>query len=120
MAILHSQPTREKCGTSTWTRPNFASAAEYIAHVHQALRTGRQPWEPMTRQELEAAVDAFPNQPYRWRPTPEALELIGLPETFSRPVEPFPEAWRERHIATLAVDQTYARAAAIVQAGGAA
>lgn len=100
-----------------FNRPRFPTVADYVDHICAAMKTGAQPWEPASRQELEAAVNAFPNQAYRWRPTTEALELAGLPETFGQPVQPFDERWCERFFETLRINDKFARGVALILEG---
>ncbi|MSR59449.1 MAG: hypothetical protein EXS05_17700 [Planctomycetaceae bacterium] len=67
----------------------------------EALKAGKQPWEPLTRQELEAALDAFPQYAKRWLPTPENLALMGLSATFGREPETWDDDRQELFLATL-------------------
>lgn len=102
---------------ATFSRPRFPTVADYIDYVRESLESGRAPWEPATRPELEAVVQAFPHEAHRWLPTPEALDIAGLPEEFGKPVRLLPEAWRESFFETLLADAEFCRAVAIAQRG---
>lgn len=95
-------------------RPKFPNADAYIDHVRAAIKTGQDPWAPSTRQELEAAVETFPGWRQKWIPTPEILELMGLPAWFGRDVPPFDDEWQETFLATLEVDDDFRQAVKVL------
>jgi len=100
-------------------RPHFSSADHYVAACEYHWRHGRDEWPPATRAELVALHRAHPDRARRHLPRPHDLEMMGLPRTFGRPVEPLPESWRERFIVTLAGDDDFRAAVAALLRGAA-
>ncbi len=93
-------------------RHKFRDAADYVAHVVEARRRGCAYWPPETAAELTALYDALPAVARKHIPRPDELVMMGLPPDFGKPIEPFPQRWRERFFATLEADPAFCRAVA--------
>lgn len=85
-------------------RPKYASPQEYVSAVGDALAAGLVPWQPATRDELIAVLDAFPDQAWRFRPGPSVMRCLGLPADYGRDPEPLDDREKDRLIATLLRD----------------
>jgi len=55
------------------TRPQFRNVEEYVDHVGAAIAAGVKPWEPATKQELQAVLEHFPETARAWIPSPEIV-----------------------------------------------
>ena len=87
---------------------------QYVAEVGQDLLRGITSRDPVTRDELEAVVEAYPDDAFRWIPNEKSRESMGLPAHFGRKVEPWGELEQERYLQTLVADETFRSAARTV------
>jgi len=87
---------------------------QYVAEVGQCLRRGITPRDPVTRGELEAVVDAYPDDAGRWMPNEKSRESMGLPAHFGRQVQSWGELERDRFLQTLLHDDEFRSAARTV------
>jgi len=83
---------------------------QYVAEVGHCLLRGITPRDPVTRGELEAVVDAYPEDAGRWIPDAKSFESMGLPAHFGRVVELWDELEQERFLQTLVADETFRQA----------
>jgi len=85
-------------------RPEFYTADDYMAHVHEAIRMGRDYWEPRTAAEIDALIRAFPERGRRYLPSAECLRYMGLQDDLGEPVEPLTDREAERIIASMVAE----------------
>ena len=88
-------------------RPVFESAEVYVEHCEACWERGRPQWAPDTVPELVELQRRHPDRARRYIPTPDNLELMGLPRTFGQPVEPFDEEFRQRLYETIRGDDDF-------------
>jgi hypothetical protein len=76
---------------------------------------------PRTAADYVALWDAFPERLRRYKPAPEWIEFLRLPEGWGVPAEPLAEREQERIVLALVTDDRFRRAVAAVLAaeGGA-
>lgn len=92
-------------------QPRFETAEHWLEHYHDATKHGQHPWPPTTRDELLLAEELGLLEFHpEWIPNRIGLRLLGLPDFFGRQLEPFPERFRERFLATLNADDEFAAA----------
>ena len=98
--------------------PRFQSAEHWRRDYEDAMKHGHRPWPPTTRDELLLAdeLGLLESHP-EWIPCQVGLQLLQLPESFGRALQPFPQRFRERLIATLAADSDFCDAVRSVLGG---
>jgi len=94
------------------TRPTFPNAQAYVQHVNDCLQADREPWDPATTAELQAACREFPEMSHRWRPDRREQRRLGI----ARP-KLISERLQERFIATMAEDHRFKAAVRSVLRG---
>ena len=80
---------------------------QYVAEVGQCILRGVTTRDPLTRGELEAAVDAYPDDAGRWIPDTESLKSLEIPAHFGGAVDPWGDLQRDRFLQTLVGDDEF-------------
>lgn len=122
--VMTDQKTipRESAINVVSVSPNyvFPDAESWLTNHYRLIALGERPFPPKTRNELllannEGLMEIYPE----WRPSQSALRMLGLPDNFGLPVEPFNPDWRDRFLVTLQEDDTFRAAiAAIIRRSG--
>src|SRR5262245_60853164 len=104
----------------SYRRPRFPNARSWLAHAQESLREGREPWPPISRDELRLALEYLPERTRtRWLPAADNLALLGLPGEFGTAPSTWDELEQERFLATLAADAEFRIAVRHFLLGGA-
>jgi len=88
-------------------RPSFADAAAYLEHCHEAVRTGKDIWPPVTIDEFLALEATYPDRARRFRPPAQWREAIGLPDDYCETVEPIDRRMRRAIVAAIQIDPDF-------------
>jgi hypothetical protein len=111
--------------TSTYTPPTAKelaklSPAEFAVEWALADDHGAH-LAPRTSADYCSLWDAYPERLRRYKPAPEWIEFLRLPEGWGIPAEPLAEREQERIVLALVTDDRFRRAVAAVLAaeGGA-
>ncbi len=100
--------------------PGWESPQAFCRHVAHYLSLGWEPCPPSTVEELNAALECWPEYARRWLPSEAECLLAGIDRSIGLPVEPLSEREQERLLVTLRDDLEFRLAVRAILLGGTA